>query len=96
VLGGAVGEYHVLDVQLNQLVVESERVAVDVRLVAQLPKVVGGHVKFRGSDSGDGQVRHVVPNGTVFERRHAVFRAEDALLHRLGRLVGGGQPLHTF
>ncbi len=96
VVGRAVREDDVLDPEFDELVVVFERVAVDVLVVAQFAELLDRDVEFGRADARDRQVGHVVADGAVLERADVVFRPEDALLHRLGRLVRGGQPLHPF
>lgn len=58
--------------------------------------MVGRHVEFFGANGGDRKVSHVVADGSVFERRHVVFRPEDAFLDWFGRLVRRRKSLDTL
>jgi hypothetical protein len=96
VVCGPVRQHDVLNLQLDQLLVVPEGVAVEVGLVTQFPHVLGSHVEFRRPDGGDGEVRHVVADRAVLERGDAVFCPENALFEGFGRLDRRGQTLDAL
>ena len=96
VVAARLGEHHVLDHELQHLVLPRQRLPLYVDDVPHLPQLLHGHPHLPRLEVGEGYVREVEAEGAVLENAEVVPGAEDALAEVLRHATLVHEPLDAL